>query len=43
VPYKVIINEAVELAKSFGAEDGHRYINSILDRVAASLRKDEIK
>ncbi|MDH5183619.1 MAG: transcription antitermination factor NusB [Gammaproteobacteria bacterium] len=42
VPYRVVINEAVELAKEFGAEDGHKYINSILDRLALRLRGDEV-
>ena len=42
VPYRVVINEAVELAKEFGAEDGHKYINSILDRLAIRLRGDEV-
>jgi N utilization substance protein B len=43
IPYRVVINEAVELAKSFGAEDGHRYINSILDLVAGKLRQHEVR
>ena len=43
VPYKVIINEGVELAKTFGAEDGHKYVNSILDGVAQKLRHVEIQ
>src|SRR3989304_1348328 len=43
IPYKVIINEAVELAKTFGAEHGHKYVNAILDKVAAGLRAHEIK
>lgn len=43
VPYRVVINEAIELAKSFGAEAGHKYVNGILDKVAAEVRKDEIK
>ena len=43
VPYKVAINEAVKLAKTYGAEDGHKYVNSILDRVARKLRAVEIK
>lgn len=43
VPYRVVINEAVELAKTFGAEDGHKYINGILDKVAQKLRTTEIK
>jgi len=38
VPYKVVINEAVELAKTFGADQGHRYVNGVLDRLALSLR-----
>ena len=38
VPSKVIINEAVELAKEFGAQDSYRYINAILDKVAGKLR-----
>lgn len=42
VPYKSVIDEAVELAKSFGAEDGHKYINGILDKVAQKLRATEI-
>ena len=42
VPYKVVINEAVALAKKFGATDGHKYINGVLDKVARALRKVEI-
>lgn len=38
VPYRVVINESVELAKTFGAEQGHRYINGVLDKVARVLR-----
>jgi len=38
VPYRVVINEYVELAKVFGATDGHKYINGILDRLAKTLR-----
>ncbi|MDG6777776.1 transcription antitermination factor NusB [Thiomicrorhabdus sp. zzn3] len=38
IPYKVIINECVELAKRFGAEESHKYINGILDKVAQQLR-----
>jgi N utilization substance protein B len=41
IPYKVVINESVELAKVFGAEDGYKYVNSILDKVAGKLRADE--
>ena len=42
VPYKVAINEAVELAKSFGGTDGHKYVNGVLDKVAAELRRTEV-
>ena len=42
VPYKVVINEAVALAKKFGATDSHKYINGVLDKVARELRKVEI-
>lgn len=38
VPYRVVINEAVELGKSFGGTDGHKYINGVLDKLAAQLR-----
>lgn len=43
VPYKVVINEAVNLAKAFGPTEAHKYINSILDKVAAASRAVEIK
>lgn len=42
IPYRVVINEAVELAKRFGAEDGFKYINSVLDGVARKLRSVEV-
>lgn len=38
IPYRVVINEAVELAKTFGAEQGHRYVNGVLDKAARQLR-----
>jgi N utilization substance protein B len=41
IPYRVVINEAVELTKSFGGIDGHKYVNGVLDRLAGSLRPDE--
>lgn len=41
VPYRVIINEAIELAKSFGAEESHKFINGALDKAVRTLRKDE--
>ena len=42
-PYRVVINEAVELAKSYGGTDGHKYVNGVLDKLAAELRPDEIR
>jgi len=41
-PYRVIINEAIELAKSFGGTDGHKYVNGVLDKLAAIARAEEI-
>jgi N utilization substance protein B len=43
VPYRVAINEAVELAKSYGGTDGHKYVNGVLDKLAASLRPAEVQ
>ena len=43
VPYKVVINETVELAKSYGGTDGHKYVNGVLDKLAAKLRPAEAK
>jgi N utilization substance protein B len=40
-PYRVIINEAIELTKSFGGTDGHKYVNGVLDKVAALARPEE--
>ena len=42
IPYKVVINEAVELTKSFGGIDGHKYVNGVLDKFAAKARDAEI-
>lgn len=42
VPYRAVINEGVELAKSFGATDGHKYVNGILDKLASRLRSAEV-
>lgn len=42
VPYRVVINESVESAKIFGAEDGHKFINGILDKIANTLREVEV-
>ncbi|KMV31281.1 transcription antitermination factor NusB [Photobacterium swingsii] len=41
VPFKVVINEAIELAKMFGAEDSHKFVNGVLDKAAPSLRKNK--
>lgn len=41
IPYRVIINEAIELAKTFGGTDGHKYVNGVLDKLAPTLRPDE--
>lgn len=42
IPYKVSINESVSLAKKFGATDGHKYINGVLDKLAQKVRSIEI-
>lgn len=42
VPYKVVINEAIELAKSFGAEESHKFVNGVLDKAVKTLRKHEL-
>lgn len=41
VPYKVVINEAVELAKTFGGTDGYKYVNGVLDKLAPQVRAVE--
>ena len=43
VPYRVVINECVELGKVFGATDGHKYVNGILDKLAAHHRQIEVE
>lgn len=43
IPYRVAINEAVELAKTFGGTDGHKFVNGVLDKCAAELRPDEAR
>ena len=43
VPYKVVINEAIEIAKTYGGADGYKYINGILNQAAKANRTDEIK
>lgn len=42
IPYKVTINEAIELGKRFGGTEGHRFVNGILDRLASAVRPDEV-
>jgi transcription antitermination protein NusB len=41
-PFKVVVNEAVELGKSFGGSQGHRFVNGVLEKIAAGLRPDEV-
>ena len=43
VPYRVVINEAVELAKSYGGTDGHKYVNGVLDKLLPKVRPNEIR
>ncbi len=43
IPYRVAINEGVELAKLYGGVDGHKYINGVLDKVAAAVRPQEFR
>lgn len=43
IPYRVVINEAVELSKAFGGTDGHKYVNGVLDRTAGDLRPVEVE
>ncbi len=42
VPYRVVINESVELAKTFGGTDGHKFVNGVLDKLAAVARSMEV-
>lgn len=42
VPYRVVVNEAIDLAKRFGASEGHRYVNGVMDKIAHAIRADEI-
>ena len=42
VPWRVVLNECVELAKEFGGTDGHKYVNAVLNGLAPSLRSDEV-
>jgi N utilization substance protein B len=42
IPFRVIINEAVELSRQYGAEEGHRYVNALLDKAARRVREAEI-
>ena len=41
-PFKVVLNEAIELGKSFGGTEGHRFVNGVLEKVAAQLRPEEV-
>jgi N utilization substance protein B len=42
VPFKVVINESIELAKSFGAEESHKFVNGVLDKAIKTLRKNDL-
>ena len=42
IPYRATINEAIELGKRFGATDGHKYVNGVLDRLAKNVRAEEV-
>mgnify|MGYP003351874167 CR=1 FL=1 len=42
IPYKVVINEAVELTKTFGGVEGYKYVNGVLDKLAAQVRAVEV-
>ena len=41
-PFKVVLNEAVELGKSYGGAEGHRFVNGVLEKIAAALRPEEV-
>jgi N utilization substance protein B len=43
IPYRVVINEAVELTKSFGGTDGYKFVNGVLDKLALSVRAVEVQ
>jgi N utilization substance protein B len=43
IPYRAILNEAIELARTYGGSDGHKYVNGVLDKLAAQLRSVEIQ
>ena len=43
VPYRVVLSESVQLAKQFGALDGHKYVNGVLDKIAKQIRSIEIQ
>ena len=43
VPYRVVINEGIELAKVYGATDGHKFVNGVLDKLAPQLREAEVR
>ena len=41
-PFKVVMNEAIELGKSFGGSEGHRFVNGVLEKIAAAVRPEEV-
>jgi N utilization substance protein B len=42
IPFKVVMNEAIELGKSYGGAEGHRFVNGVLEKIAARLRPAEV-
>ena len=43
IPFRVVINESIELAKAYGGTDGHKFVNGVLDKLAPSLRSAEVE
>ena len=41
-PYRVVLNEAIELARSYGGTDGHKFVNGVLDKLASQMRPEEV-
>ena len=42
IPYRVVINEAVDIAKEYGGTDGHKFVNGVLDKLASAVRAQEV-
>jgi N utilization substance protein B len=43
IPYRIVLNEAIDLAKAYGGTDGYKFVNGVLDKLAAQIRADEIR